>query len=421
MPLLRLFKYHPLYLESTSTVYPQTQVERFIKYTMKIFRTTYFLLALCLVCCKKPYNPPVISSAKSYLVVEGIINSGGDSTFIKLSKTVSLNAQVTLNPLMDATVTVESNQNTTWTLVPDGRGNYYSPGLNLSPSNQYRLRIRTSDGQQYLSDFMAVKPTPPIDSIGYTVHNGGAQLYVNTHDPANNTRYYRWDYQETWLFHSKYYSSYIADPATNAIIPRPADKGIFYCYANDASTDLFLNSTAKLSKDVVYQSPLTNIPFTSEKLGETYSILVHQYALTSDAYQFYLNIQKNTEQLGSIFDAEPSLLEGNIHNVADAAEPVIGYLSVTNVQSKRTFITNAILPLGTQTSYPYDCQQDTALLKDGSGFNEVQNVLITQPPSYIPTEALLNKMQIVIGYEYSTPGCTDCTLRGTTKQPSFWK
>ena len=379
------------------------------------------MLIVFLFSCKKPYNPPVTSSNVSYLVVEGVINSGNDSTIIKLSKTVNLNAQVTLNPSSGATVTVESNQNGTWPLVGDNKGNYVSAGLNLPVSAEYRLRITTADGKQYLSDFIAVKSTPPIDSIGYTVQSGGIQLYVNSHDPANNTHYYRWDYSETWLFHAKYESQYMVDPVTEQVVQRPTDKQVYYCYANDASSNIVLNSTAKLSQDVVYQSPLTTIPFNSEKLEATYSILVRQYALTGDAYQFYLNIQKNTEQLGSIFDAQPSQLQGNIHNVANADEPVIGYLSVTNVQSKRIYLTNAILPTGTVTNYPYDCEQDTARYVDKQGYNDVANILINGPYSDLPTDALFTPTGTIYGYLYSSIECTDCTLRGTTKVPSFWK
>lgn len=388
---------------------------------MKKITSGCCLLVLFLFCCKKPYNPPVVTSTNSYLVVEGVINSGSDSTSIKLSKTVNLNAQVTLNPLTGATVTVESNQNGKWALTGDNKGNYVSAGLNLPVSGQYRLRINTADGKQYLSDYMAVKSTPPVDSIGYTVQNNGIQLYVNSHDPANNTRYYRWDYNETWLFHARYESQFMLDPATNKIIPRPSDKGVYYCYANDASSNILLSSTAKLSKDVVYQSPLTAIPFSSEKLEVSYSILVRQYALTGDAYQFYLNIQKNTEQLGSIFDAQPSQLQGNIHSVNDAGEPVIGYLSVTNVQSKRIFLTSAIVPVNTTTIYPYDCEEDTAKYANKQGYNDVQNILINPPLTDQPTRALFTPAGTIYGFLYSSLQCTDCTLRGTTKVPSFWR
>jgi hypothetical protein len=150
--------------------------------------------------CREPYNPPAITAPTAYLVVEGVINSGGDSTIIKLSKTVGIASKSVLNPVIGASVMVQNNQNSTvLPLTGDGNGNYVAVGLNLSPSLQYRLAIITKDGS-YRSDFAAIKPTPPIDSVGYKITANGVQLYVNTHDPANNTTFYRWDYQETWKF-----------------------------------------------------------------------------------------------------------------------------------------------------------------------------------------------------------------------------
>jgi hypothetical protein len=384
-------------------------------------RLFYFILLLTLTCCRKPYNPPVIASTNSYLVVEGVINSGGDSTIIKLSRTVNLNAQVTTNPVADASIKVESDQNGSWPLIADGRGSYYTPALNLSPAGNYRIHITTSDGKQYVSDYQPIKATPPIDSIGYTVSGSGINLYVNSHDPANNTRYYRWEYNEAWIFHAKYDSQYMLDSATQTIVYRPTSKQVYFCYGNDASTNLLLGSTAKLSKDVVYQSPLTSIPFNSEKLEFNYLIYLKQYALTPEAYTFYLNMQKNTEQLGSIFDAEPSELQGNIHNINNAAEPVIGWISVTNVQTKKAFVTDQVVPSGTVTTYPADCAADTALYVDKSGSNDVLNELIDPPLTALPISDINPTGIKIIGYTYSTLTCTDCTLRGKIAPPWYWK
>ncbi|MDO3626770.1 DUF4249 family protein [Mucilaginibacter sp. BT774] len=77
-----------------------------------------------------------------------------------------------------------------------------------------------------------------------------------------------------------------------------------------------------------YQNPILSIASSAEKLSVEYSILVKQYALSADAYKFYANLKKNTEQLGSIFDAQPSAIRGNIHFVTTPAEPVIGYLCI---------------------------------------------------------------------------------------------
>src|ERR1700743_2148844 len=125
------------------------------------------LIATAIAGCKKPFTPTVISTSNSYLVVEGLINSGSDSTFIKLSRTVQLSDIISTNPELNATVTVEGDQHTSYPLKWTGRGNYSCAGLNLDNSHKYRLNIKTLSGKQYLSDYVAVVNSPPIDSISY--------------------------------------------------------------------------------------------------------------------------------------------------------------------------------------------------------------------------------------------------------------
>ena len=374
----------------------------------------FYPLLLGLLSCRKPYIPPAIAAPDSYLVVEGVINPGSDSTVIKLSKTVNLNAKTTLKPVLGATVTVENDQNNKWPLVGDGAGNYISAGLNLPLQAKYRLSINTGDGQQYQSDFVPVKLTPPIDSVGYKLASDRLNIYVNTHDPANNTRYYRWDYTETWKFHAKFFSDLFLDTLHHVIVDRDSTQQVYYCFASDQASNIVLGSTQKLAQDVVYQSPVTNVLYTSPKLEIKYSILVKQYALTGDAYTFYNLLKQNTEQLGTIFDAQPSELTGNIHDVTKPAEPVIGYVSVTNVQTKRIFISNDDIPL-TLTVYPYYCEQDTV------SFYLAQDVLLDPPYVYLPTIYAYTPKGALVGYLYSRPICLDCTLTGSKKTPSFWK
>jgi hypothetical protein len=291
--------------------------------------------------CKKPYNPPAITGNGSYLVVEGVINSGTDSTFIKLSRTVNISSNVTTNPVLNAAVAVESDQNISFPLTETTNGNYISAGLTLDNTRTYRLSIKTSNNEQYYSDFVPVNITPPIDSVGFdivTVPITGIQVYANTHDASNTAKYYRWDYDEAWEFYAKYYSGYISNGT--AIVPRTEDQAITFCYTNDVSSDIVLGSSAKLKQDVIYQTPIVFIASTSEKIEDEYSILLRQYSLTADAYNFWVNLKKNTEQLGSIFDAQPSQVPGNIHCITNLSEPVIGYVSVCTVATKRVFISN---------------------------------------------------------------------------------
>ncbi|WP_158800467.1 DUF4249 domain-containing protein [Pedobacter sp. L105] len=372
--------------------------------------------------CKKPYTPAAVTSTNSYLVVEGVINIGADSTIIKLSRTVNVSAVVTKNPLAGAAITVESDKNDIYTLNEIRRGYYTVVGLNLNITKKYHLRIKTADNQEYISDFVSAQITPPIDSIGSIATGNGLQLYTNTHDPNNNTHYYRWEYTETWQFHSKYLSLYMSDG--KEIIPRPADKQVYDCFNTDTSSTILLGSSAKLTQDVINQAPIIFIPSTAEKLETKYSIMLRQYALSSDAYNFWVNLKKNTEQLGSIFDAQPSNINGNIHNVANASEIVIGYISASQVQTKRVFIANSQLPSNWKTVYPYDCEQDTTYYASpGSGYPAVANNLIPLPTLNIPIVPFVVEKgpSAGSGFIASSNECVDCTIRGTKTQPAYWK
>jgi hypothetical protein len=67
---------------------------------------------------------------------------------------------------------------------------------------------------------------------------------------------------------------------------------------------------------------------------------VKQYALNQEAFAYWQNIKKTTEQLGSIFDAQPSQFKGNIHSLTDSTEPVMGYVSASSIETKRIFVTS---------------------------------------------------------------------------------
>ncbi len=405
----------------------------------------YFLLLLIIssfVNCKKPYNPTIISASNSYLVVEGEINSGTDSTFIKLSRTVSIASKISTNPELNAVVTVEGDQNTSYSLIETGSGNYACAGLNLDGTHKYRLNIKTANGEQYQSDYVPVLNSPPIDSVTYdangTLQNGpGVNIYVNTHDPTNKVQYYRWDYQETWKFQTAFESIFKSNGDT--VLARDlVNDNIYQCWRSDSSSTIVLGSSAKLSRSVIAHNPVAFVNSTSEKVSINYSILVRQYALTADAYNFYTVLKNNTEQLGSIFDVQPSEINGNIHCVNNPSEPVIGYISVGNTSNQRIFINEEKLPFWTATTVYGGCMLAPNPLNPkvlccyysfpdafGTIHNEVDeyinyNIALTSDP-LIPVNAISQPGGPILGYTAAEPACVDCTLRGTNKRPAFWQ
>jgi hypothetical protein len=391
---------------------------------IKISFITLFTIGI--TACTKPYAPPPINAVTGYLVVEGVINAGNNaSSVFRLNRVVNLDSTSNA-PVINAQVSIQGKDNTSYTLTGDSAGVYTSAPLQLSSSGQYRIYIKTSNGEEYSSAYEAVKVTPSIDTIAHVIESNGVQLNLNTHDPNNDTRYYRWDYSETWEFHSMYDSEYISNGDT--VLGRPASEQVYYCFASDSSTSILLGSSAKLVQDVISTAPIAFVPAGSEKIEKEYSIIVHQYALTSDAYNFWANLKKNTEQLGSIFDAQPSQIYGNIQCITNPKEPVIGYISASTIQSKRIFIDGSTLP-NWRTTYPYNCGLDTTLFVRhflGGGviyeedlyFNYLKGAAGTD---YLPISPVFDPVSgALIGHMRSTTFCADCTIRGTTKFPAFW-
>src|ERR1700722_11147531 len=248
-----------------------------------------FAIIIASVSCKKPYDPPAINGPNGYLVVEGVINSGSDSTFITISRTVNIDS-VSFKPELHAILTIQGDNNTSYPLTEMGKGRYACAGLNLDNTHQYRLSIKTTNNRAYLSAFLPVLNSPPIDSVSFDNKGAltipGLNIYVNTHDPAGKVLYYRWEYNETWIFHSNFASLFYSNGAT-VLARNLINDNITDCWGNDTSSSILLGSSAKLSRDIIYKAPITSVVSTSEKLEDEYSILVKQYALTPDAYNFY--------------------------------------------------------------------------------------------------------------------------------------
>jgi hypothetical protein len=379
------------------------------------YRNIFLLLILISgLCCRQTYIPPNIGGNNTYLVVDGIIIDGQDSTIINLSRSQNISdSSYTIHPETGAKLSVVGANGDTYNLSEQSSGRYVIDQLNLNINELYKLKIITSNGNQYLSDSMLVKLTPPIDSISFQLENDGAHVYANTHDPQNNTRYYRWQYIETWEYHSAHPSEFIYHPQDTTVIERDTNQMVSTCWQTDQSTNLLLGSSANLANDIIYEQPIILIPSGSQKLSVEYSIFVKQYALNADAYNFWQLLQQNTEQLGTLFDAQPSQLTGNIHHVANPNEPVLGYISISTIQQQRIFI---IRPQGWNYPIPVGCN----LITVGNTIDSL--ALEYGVNGYAPvTEIFSPATGTVTAYSSSIITCVDCTLQGgTTAKPSFW-
>jgi uncharacterized protein DUF4249 len=375
------------------------------------------LVVVSFCTCKEIYDPHIEAKTTGILVVEGFLNSGQGPTTIRLSRSSDL--QDTLfNPESSAQVEVQGEDGSSFLLFGNGNGEYTASQLSLYDGIKYRLHIRTSDGKEYASEYTPVKYTPTIDSITWQREDDGVRLYANAHDPQNETKYYQYKYEETWEIHSAYYNElvYVTDPVTSAPTAvaykypdQHTDTTIYKCWNTLNSSTIVLGSTEKLTSDLVYL-PVQYIEPHSEKLSVLYSINLRQYAISHDKYLFLQKMKKNTEQLGTIFDPQPSEISGNIHCLTDSNETVIGHVEISQEQVKRIFISNREV-----SDWNYD---------PGCVSIEIDNTpksIAQYGVGLMPT--LVSKKDPlggIIAFYASTPLCVDCTLRGIHQKPDFW-
>jgi hypothetical protein len=367
--------------------------------------TPYLLLIVC-AACKQKYELPYSGPSAGYLVVDGMINSGQGPTNIRISRTLALVDTIIFRNETEAAVWVQGENNTEFALQNAGEGLYTSAQLNLQPDVKYRLRIETPGGKIYYSEFIQNKYTPDIDSVSWEKDERGVIIFANTHDDQNNTWYYRWDYEDAWEFNSAYYSSlkyvYDSDNRPIDVTDRPYAEsiGMYTCWKETRSSDILIGSSRKLSRDFIHL-PILSIEDGSWKLSVLYSILLRQHAVTAANFEFLQRMKKNTEQVGTLFDAQPSELIGNIHCEGDPSEIVIGYVDVSELKEKRVFIRNSdVQPWNFQTGCSFE-------------------VLVNHPDSINATLVPMGWIDAVY-FTASSVYCTDCTIRGSNVKPSFW-
>jgi len=363
------------------------------------------LLCLSLSRCIEPYDAK-IENIDSILVVEGIITSG--TTQIILTKSFDIQTDYwwifggkneELIYVDSALVYIECDDGTQSEEVhSSGKGVYLIETGELNVNAKYRLVIHVDD-EVYHSSYLAPAISPPVE-LSYRINCAYFQkneknekdsiviytdVFISTQGYEHQPGYYLWSYREDWEIHAPiYFPGYP-----------------YICWGKDSSRVFLLSSTDKLVENTIREHKLKYINAQDNKVSLRYRIQVKQNIIHKEAYDYFNNQKKNSEQTGTIFGVIPSELMGNIRCTSNPAIFVIGYVDVSTSTTDELYL----------DSECYD------------------------PPNYnynncevwIPLPGQVPKDGIVWGYvEYGTgyilESCVDCTKRGGTEiKPEDWK
>ena len=378
---------------------------------------------LVLTACVTPLDIDAPASP-ALLVVDGQITDQPGPYQVKLSRSSSLDA-LEPNPVGQASVVIEEEGGPQVTLREDTTGTYVTDPLGIrgEVGKRYRLHIALADESRYQSDWVSLKKSPPINELSYNFEEQptdrgigkGVQILLDTRDPENNTRFYRWEWDATWLHIAPFASDlkFIGNDQTE-IIPSKA-----ICFNTSASNNILIGTSASNSEDIISRYPLVFVPAFGGELRLRYSILAKQYAISEDEYFFWKALEEANENSGGFHDRQPQSTVGNIVNLADEDEPVLGYFSAAGYAEKRMFINRTDLPEDEAIgeAYVYKCYTSTdTLFKGLNTEQEVFDLLDIGMKFYD-----FYRNPAILGWILVLPECYDCTEQGgTMERPDFW-
>ena len=358
--------------------------------------------------CIDEYVQDAETQQTGILVIEGTI-TGDSLVTVYVSRTVAMDQTVNAALERNAEVRIlcsDGTQSDAGTETEEGE--YAVPFHALDMAKSYALQVKTG-GKTYQSAFMQPIQTPPIDSLYWYKENTEApvDIFVSAHDPEGKARYYLWTFDEDWEIVPYYNTTHYAGAGD---IPYPYEttpNPYYYCWSRMRSQHVLIEDATRYAENRIAGYPLQTFPSNDNRVCYLYCISVTQQALSEEAYQYYLNKQKLTEEMGSIFSPMPSELKGNITCLEDPEEAVIGYIQVTDPAFRRLFITREEAYLDDR-----NCQLRTK-----------EAILAEHPRASSPLDVgyryVYNGTEGV-GPDWARMECVECTSYGTKVKPDFW-
>lgn len=381
--------------------------------------------SLSIIGCTEQYALQTTTFEEA-LVVEATLTNELKYQQIKISKTYRFEED---GPTSEsgATVYVSDSDGNQYDFQ-DNFGSYLSAiPFEAVPGKSYTLHIVTSDGKSYTSTAETLTTVNPIQNVEATVQTvdgiRGVQINVESFDPTATSKYYRYEYEETYKIIAPRWSFFEAirvpgiDHDNIQVQPRPPGE-TKTCYGGSVSNDILQTSTNDLSEDRVDHT----IRFISDQnaiISHRYSILVRQYVQNLASYTFYKTLKELSGNGSILSQHQPGFFYGNMRSEDNPDEKVIGFFDVSSVSSQRIYFNYAdLFPGENPPPYFTDCSIELFKFCFISTDPECRGGALL---SAISTGTLLYYHDSGLYYSMVAPPCSDCTRLGSNIIPSFWE
>jgi hypothetical protein len=384
------------------------------------------LLSFIISSCTETYNLQT-NTYEEALVIEATITNELKPQQIKLTKTSQFEDEA-LKTETGANVNVKDNKGNSYHFTEQSGVYISDTQFKAEADTEYSLEITTSDGKRFESSKEVLTTPSKIESITPAVvtdskEGRGVKISVKSYDPTNTSKYYRYEYEESYKIITPVWVStklVVVGPRELAEVPNSPDTKV--CYSVKNSTDILQYTTTNLQEDRV-DFPVRFISDQNYIISHRYSILVKQYVQNIESYTFYKTLKEIASSSSVLSPKQPGFINGNIKCVTNSDYKAIGFFDVSSVDTQRIFFNYVdLFPGEPLPPYYTDCSNkyywfcfgfSTDMTRACNGpqlISDIQQHLVT-PNFYDPPK---------LDYYMVNAPCGDCTTFSSNKIPSFW-
>ncbi len=288
-------------------------------------RLLVFLFLITATCCVKEYSVPGMRY-DDVIVIDGMLNDNHTAT-VKISRTFNT---IQKNPevVSGAEVYITDSDGKVLKLSEDQKdaGTYRADPaeIDVQAGKSYQLTVK-ENGNTYQTGQERMHAVPTIEDLSFEYANDstGVWILATATGSDDETRYFSWEYDETWKIRTPYVSQRFINYTE--------------CYPTQKSQGVYISTTESLTANKLVDNRVYFIDFMTDRLSFRYSTLLQLQSISRDTYLYLDHVKKINLSNGSLFDPIPSSLNGNVF-CNDKSVPVLGNFQVSAVSQKRMYV-----------------------------------------------------------------------------------
>ncbi|WP_240543670.1 DUF4249 domain-containing protein [Spirosoma foliorum] len=312
-----------------------------------------------------------INSSLNVLIVDVTITDKAETQVIRLNRSQAdrLTGRFGYVPVTKANVqiVVDSVEVVIAEETTDGR--YQLPAdFKGKVGHVYQLKFTLAEGTRYESTPELLQPVAPIGQVRAlfnsaslssterlnNTYTAAHDFYVDFTDPANQPNSYRWDWldweRQEWcrscnrgFYQVKDEKGNLIEDCVSTNLNSSFTASFDYhcrtaCWEILYSHDLVVFDDQYSNGKQIKGLRIGRVPLYSK---EPSLVELRQSSLTKKAYDYLKRLMEDTQTTGGVAGGQPALLVGNVHNVTEPNEAVVGYFTVSSVSSVRYWLTRS--------------------------------------------------------------------------------